>query len=439
MGAALLSSFCTDDGVQYLTRISGEATGANCTEGGQKLEFGADGDSDGVLSSSEVTASSFVCNGAGSRRALAMTTPIPPGDARCANGGFALTAGVDENDNGVVDANEGETRFVCNGPPGVIGATGDRGDAGPPGPSGVGVGIPGPAGPAGPAGDAGPSGFTTVSLVRANDGPTDACPTTGHSIIFGLDKTRDGLLREDDFNDGDLPTITEICDGEDGQRSLIFISVLEADNRCPAQGGIEVFYGRDLDDDEELDFGVGDNPDEVEGSEVVCNGAPDTTGGGLSTSLINPGFETGFTSPWVFVLDGSSQQISEGGQIAGAHSLRIGLTNSGTSSVSQDVDLTGSTSPFLQVRYRQDGFNSSIGGTLAVRVEVRRLSDAVLLVDSPLFSAAQGSGPQLSSPAFAVPNGTGPVNVRIVWVTTGLAGDAQSFFLDDITFFPSIG
>ncbi len=70
----LLASACTDDGVPYLTRVSDEQTGANCSDGGQKLEFGADGDA--VLSDTEITASAFVRKGAASRGALVTNTPL---------------------------------------------------------------------------------------------------------------------------------------------------------------------------------------------------------------------------------------------------------------------------------------------------------------------------------------------------------------------------
>lgn len=52
------------DGKSSLVKVSDEVVGQNCATGGKKLETGVDSDGNGVLSSLEVSETSFVCNGA---------------------------------------------------------------------------------------------------------------------------------------------------------------------------------------------------------------------------------------------------------------------------------------------------------------------------------------------------------------------------------------
>ena len=52
------------DGLNALVKTTDEAVGSNCANGGLKIEVGGDDDGDGVLSSSEVDQTQFVCNGA---------------------------------------------------------------------------------------------------------------------------------------------------------------------------------------------------------------------------------------------------------------------------------------------------------------------------------------------------------------------------------------
>ena len=52
-----------EDGLNILVLTEIEPTGSNCANGGTKVSFGYDNDADGVLSSSEVSTSTYVCNG----------------------------------------------------------------------------------------------------------------------------------------------------------------------------------------------------------------------------------------------------------------------------------------------------------------------------------------------------------------------------------------
>lgn len=97
-----------------MVRVAAEPAGASCANGGQRFQTGPDTNRNGVLDDAEVTATSFVCNGA-ARSAAARLRPLAPG-AECANGGQRLEAGVDDDADGVLDDDEVRTSaVVCNG------------------------------------------------------------------------------------------------------------------------------------------------------------------------------------------------------------------------------------------------------------------------------------------------------------------------------------
>ncbi len=97
-----------------LVRVSAEPAGANCLSGGSRIESGLDVNSNGVLEVGEVTATSYVCDGA-ARESLVLTTPVAPGPD-CANGGVRVDAGLDVDGNGMLAGGEiTSTAFVCNG------------------------------------------------------------------------------------------------------------------------------------------------------------------------------------------------------------------------------------------------------------------------------------------------------------------------------------
>ncbi|MDO7849161.1 hypothetical protein Q5H92_22550 [Hymenobacter sp. M29] len=100
-------------GQNALVRTTAEAAGANCATGGTKVESGRDLNGDGTLNASEVTATSYVCNGAAG-------APGAKGDKGTA--GTAGTAGT--------TGAKGD-----KGDPGTAGTAGAAGSKGDPGPS----------------------------------------------------------------------------------------------------------------------------------------------------------------------------------------------------------------------------------------------------------------------------------------------------------------
>jgi OmcA/MtrC family decaheme c-type cytochrome len=124
----LLFAACGGDGpagapgATALTETSDEPPGANCVEGGTRIDVGIDDNRNGQLDDSEVMSTTYVCNGSG-KNALVKTSSEPVGD-NCAFGGTRIETGLDANNNGTLDASEVDaaaTSFVCNfGPSGAI-------------------------------------------------------------------------------------------------------------------------------------------------------------------------------------------------------------------------------------------------------------------------------------------------------------------------------
>lgn len=118
LAAVLLAACAGDTGNTALVRTSAEPAGANCPNGGTKLETGVDSNMNGTLDSSEVNAAqtSYICNGASSTT-LVTTSPEPAG-ANCPAGGVKIESGVDANGDGILqpsEVNAALTTYVCTG------------------------------------------------------------------------------------------------------------------------------------------------------------------------------------------------------------------------------------------------------------------------------------------------------------------------------------
>jgi hypothetical protein len=219
------------NGLNTLVLTSIEYSGANCSNGGVKIEYGLDANNNGVLDAIEINSSltQYVCNGAtgpqgpigltgatgptGSQGPIGLTgaqgpqgiqgvagttglqgpagaagtnglntlvlTTSEPSGANCSNGGVKIEYGLDANYNGILDAleiNSSLTQYVCNG------ATGLQGPAGAQGPIGL-TGPQGPQGIQGLAGAQGPIGLTGPQGAQGIQGPTGA---TGPSMFSNM-------------------------------------------------------------------------------------------------------------------------------------------------------------------------------------------------------------------------------------------------------------
>lgn len=112
------------DGSSTLVNVTEEPAGANCAAGGYKVESGLDADSDGALDAVEVTSTSYLCNGASGAAGAKGLVNVTIDSTQCAEGGYKVESGMDADADGVLDASEvSSTSYICNGTDGADGAS----------------------------------------------------------------------------------------------------------------------------------------------------------------------------------------------------------------------------------------------------------------------------------------------------------------------------
>lgn len=220
-----------------------DQVGKACTDGGKRVQFGADTDGDGKLGADEIEQSLVLCNGATGTMGEAGPKGDPGEPGARGDAGAEGPAG----DTGEPGA-QGDTGEP--GPKGDAGEPGTKGDAGEPGPKGD----SGEPGPKGDAGEQGPKGDT---------GEPGAKGDTGEQGEPG----KDGELGpKGDTGEQGEP-------GKDGVGSLLKLSAVFPGAECTA-GGTLIEVGLDNGDDDGV---AGDGvlqTGEVDDSSYVCNGAP---------------------------------------------------------------------------------------------------------------------------------------------------------------------
>jgi hypothetical protein len=105
-----------------LTATAVEASGANCATGGTRITAGADANGNGTLDAAEISSTAYVCHGAtgatgasGFTQLMAMAVE-PVGSVACTYGGTRITSGLDTDRDGTLGAGEvTATSYVCNG------------------------------------------------------------------------------------------------------------------------------------------------------------------------------------------------------------------------------------------------------------------------------------------------------------------------------------
>jgi hypothetical protein len=121
-GAAGEPGLAGEDGARAVVATSAEAAGANCANGGIKLESGTDTNNNGALDAGEVTDTQYICNGeegggTDGLQSLIDTTPLPV-DGVCVFGGLQVDYGIDDNDDGDLDSEEIDgSDNLCNACP----------------------------------------------------------------------------------------------------------------------------------------------------------------------------------------------------------------------------------------------------------------------------------------------------------------------------------
>lgn len=110
------------NGLNSLVNVTTEAAGANCANGGKKIESGLDSDNSGMLDAGEVTATNYVCNGTNGTNGSNSLVKVTDESAgvNCANAGKKVESGVDTDNSGMLDPGEvTATNYVCNGTNGL--------------------------------------------------------------------------------------------------------------------------------------------------------------------------------------------------------------------------------------------------------------------------------------------------------------------------------
>jgi Collagen triple helix repeat (20 copies) len=142
-------------------------------------------------------------NGAAGASSLIVTSTEPPG-SNCTNGGIKIEVGEDTNGNGMLDPSEiTNTSYACNGSNGANGTNGMNGANGDAGLNGTN----GEAGMNGANGEAGMNGIsylTTATTVAAGTN----CASGGVEIQTGPDTNRNGML-----DPSEVTSTTYVCNG----------------------------------------------------------------------------------------------------------------------------------------------------------------------------------------------------------------------------------
>jgi hypothetical protein len=146
---AAMAFACTgsdgQNGVSAVVATAAEPPGQNCPTGGVAVSFGQDSNANGALDDSEVSGTTYVCNGTeGATGAdgtpgtsggdgadgvdgltsLITVTPEGVGD-NCSGGGHRVEVGIDDDRDGILDVDEiDQTSYVCDGSDGADGADG---------------------------------------------------------------------------------------------------------------------------------------------------------------------------------------------------------------------------------------------------------------------------------------------------------------------------
>lgn len=231
--AAASIAACGDD-ITEVTEIAGttlvasvdEPAGENCADGGTAIVAGLDDNQNGVLDDAEIDSTTYVCATAatGAMGTTVLTADEPAGD-NCPNGGTSITTGVDaDGDGALTDAEITDVSYVCTG------------------------------------GGAGDATLTTVSDEAAGDN----CEYGGVRLDAGADADGSGTLDE-----GEITSTSYACYPSTGGDDLLREETF-AGNVTDACPGGYVSHAIGFDTDKSGDLGEG----EVLFSITSCNAAP---------------------------------------------------------------------------------------------------------------------------------------------------------------------
>jgi len=246
-GAPGINGIDGTNGYHALLAINPENPGNNCLYGGQAIDAGLDSNDNGVLDLSETGTTRYVCNGEpgggngsginGLNNLIFMSSETA--GTNCVNGGQRIESGLDFNRNGILEPAEvGPTTFVCNG---LNGTDGSNGIDGAPGTDGI-------------------DGLT--SLMTTEIEPAGAnCSSGGQRINAGLDSNHNNTLDANEIgpsiylcNGSNGATGATGIDGNNGLNALAETTIEAAGNNCSA-GGVGIKTGLDSNNNGTLDDG----------------------------------------------------------------------------------------------------------------------------------------------------------------------------------------
>lgn len=275
------------DGKNALVSIAAEPEGANCTFGGQRVDTGLDEDGDGVLDPEEVEQTTYVCDGAPGPNGLSyLVRTSTVVDEACEGGGLRIEAGLDRDEDDVLDDDEVEfTTDICASVDGADALLDIDAEA---------------AGPNCAAGgqrirrgfDRDRSGTLDPNEVEATDylcspvatlvltssiAPGSDCSNGGLRIDSGLDVDANGLLAA-----SEVTTTRFLCNGDDGGVALTRTATVGAGSPPCLAGGLRIESGVDLDLDGTL------SPSEVDATTYACDAVPGAAGRDGNAVRVSP-------------------------------------------------------------------------------------------------------------------------------------------------------
>jgi hypothetical protein len=265
----MLSILSACAGAPSLLRVDPLAPGGECPAGGVTVQTGVDDNDNGELDAAEVDSSQAICDGEDGAASLVRLVDEPAG-GNCPYGGTEIQTGVDDDRDGQLDASEiDDVAYTCaaratltivtpEGPGSNCAGGGTRLESGV---DADGDGVLDPQ-------EVGTTSWVCSGLdaeqvaVRTVPlAPGTPCANGGLTIEWGVDDNRDGTLDDSEVDQGQA-----LCDGGDGTSPLVAVSPEPAGAHCFA-GGSRVDTGVDADRDGVL------GSSEVATSAYVCNGA----------------------------------------------------------------------------------------------------------------------------------------------------------------------
>lgn len=256
------------NGISSFIKSTTESSGANCANGGVKIELGLDANDNSLFDDGEEIGDPiYVCNGLdgtngsdGSDGKSVIVVSTSTG-ASCSNGGTELQFGYDGNNDGDLEDAEDEileTITICTGLNGSDGTNGTN-------------------------------GINTIIVTRTED-PGDNCSNGGLAFQVGLDANGNNAI-----DDGEEVGIYYACNGLDGsdgsngsngRNSLIDVQSFSGIQGGCTDGGFIIRTGIDDNNNDILDI-----PAEVDATSYVCNGSDGSDGSNGSDGASDNIFE----------------------------------------------------------------------------------------------------------------------------------------------------